>query len=557
MAKFRQLNYSTMTFQSPVEAFLHWEANSPNETAFRQPFNRQFKKWSYAEAGQEIRKIATALQDLGLQKGDHVALLSKNCAHWMMTDLAISMAGMVSIPIYPTLNAESINQILVHSESKAIIVGKLDDYSKQKSSVPEIPVISVEAFGVSDGTTWESLVAEKQPLEVPVEMSGNDLMTIIYTSGTTGMPKGVMHKVSSFAQVANNFVEILKLDEHPNVFSYLPLTHVAERCLIEYVGLFAGAQFTFPETLETFSEDLANTQPEMFFAVPRIWGKFQEGVLNKMPQKKLDKLLKLPLIGGIVKNKIKKKLGLSKAGLVASGAAPLAVSVMEWYAKLGIKINQGYGMTEDCILSHYNLPGANKFGTVGKPTNGVTSKLSGEGEILIKSDCLMLGYYKEPEKTKEMFTEDGFLRTGDVGEFDHDGYLSITGRVKDQFKTDKGKYISPAPIELEYTKNTDIEQICLVGMGIPQPLALVVLSEIGRKKSKEELIQSLGDTLRQINPTLESYEKVAKVVIMKEDWSIDNGLLTPTMKIKRNQVEKIHMHMYKQWFDQDGEVIWE
>lgn len=546
-----------MPFESPLKAFLHWESAAPNEVFFRQPFNREFKTWTYGEAGQEIRKVATALQDMGMQKGDHVALLSKNCAHWIMSDLAMTMAGMVSIPIYPTLNAESINHILEHSESKALIVGKLDDYSKQKSGVPDIPVISVEAFGETDGTTWESIVAEKSPLETPVEMKGDELMTIIYTSGTTGLPKGVMHKVSSFTQVANNFVEVLKLSEHPRVFSYLPLTHVAERCLIEYVGLFAGAQFSFPETLDTFAEDLANTQPEMFFAVPRIWGKFQEGVLKKMPQKKLDKLLKLPIISGIVKKKIRAKLGLSNAGLVASGAAPLAVSVMEWYDKLGIKINQGYGMTEDCILSHYNLPGANKFGTVGKPTNGVTSKLSGEGEILIKSDCLMLGYYKEPEKTKEMFTEDGFLRTGDVGEFDHDGYLSITGRVKDQFKTDKGKYIAPAPIELEFTKNTDIEQVCLVGMGIPQPIALVILSDLGKQKSKDELKASLSETMHRINPTLESYEKVAKVVIMQEEWSVDNGRLTPTMKIKRNQVEKIHMHMYKDWFEQEGDVIWE
>ncbi len=546
-----------MPFESPLKAFLHWESAAPNEVFFRQPFNREFKTWTYGEAGQEIRKVATALQDMGLQKGDHVALLSKNCAHWIMSDLAMTMAGMVSIPIYPTLNAESINHILEHSESKALIVGKLDDYSKQKSGVPDIPVISVEAFGETDGTTWESIISEKSPLQTPLEMQGDELMTIIYTSGTTGLPKGVMHKVSSFTQVANNFVEILKLSEHPRVFSYLPLTHVAERCLIEYVGLFAGAQFSFPETLDTFAEDLANTQPEMFFAVPRIWGKFQEGVLKKMPQKKLDKLLKLPIISGIVKKKIRAKLGLTNAGLVASGAAPLAVSVMEWYDKLGIKINQGYGMTEDCILSHYNLPGANKFGTVGKPTNGVTSKLSGEGEILIKSDCLMLGYYKEPEKTKEMFTEDGFLRTGDVGEFDHDGYLSITGRVKDQFKTDKGKYIAPAPIELEFTKNTDIEQVCLVGMGIPQPITLVILSDLGKQKSKDELKASLSETMHRINPTLESYEKVAKVVIMQEEWSVDNGRLTPTMKIKRNQVEKIHMHMYKDWFEQEGDVIWE
>lgn len=545
-------------FNSSVDAFLHWEKSTPNNIAFKQPFNRVNKTWTYAEAGQEIRRIAAGLQDMGLKKGDHIALISKNCAHWIMADLAISMIGGVSIPLYPTLDAKTFNLILVHSESKAVIVGKLDDYSKQKSGVPDgMPVISMETFGVTDGTTWESMVEKYDPLEAPVEMGPDDLFTIIYTSGTTGVPKGVMHKVSSVTQVSNNFDMLVESPSNPSFFSYLPLCHVFERCVIEGTGLWKGATFSFPETIDTFPEDLAKAEPVVFIAVPRIWGKFQEGVLKKMPQEKLNKMLKIPIIGGIVKKKIKKALGLSKTRFHASGAAPLAVSVMEWYDKLDIKINQGYGMTEDCILSHYNIPGYNKFGTVGKPTNGVTSKLSEEGEILIKSDALMLGYFKEPEKTAEIFTEDGFLRTGDVGEFDHDGYLTITGRVKDQFKTDKGKYIAPAPIELEYTKNSDIEQICLVGMGIPQPLALVVPSEIGKAKSKEEFTESLAKTMRDVNPSLQSYEKVQKVVVMKEEWSVDNGLLTPTMKIKRNQVEKIHMHMYKDWFSREDDVIWE
>ncbi len=546
-----------MQFESILDAFLHWESTTPNQEFLRQPFNGKFKVYTYGEAGVEIRKIATAIKSWDFEAHSHIAILSKNCAHWIMADLAIMMNGHVSIPIYPTLNAESINQILVHSETKAIIVGKLDDYSKQKSGVPDIPVISVATYDVTDGETWENILEKNEPMREEVQNNPKDLATIIYTSGTTGMPKGVMHTVGSFAQVSNNFTKILDVKAHPDFFSYLPLTHIAERCIIESTGLFLGARYSFSESLETFASNLSNTQPEIFFAVPRIWSKFQEKILESMPQKKLNKILNIPILGGIVKKKIKSKLGLSRASLVASGAAPLAVSLMEWYRKIGITINQGYGMTEDCILSHYNLPGANKFGTVGKATVGVTSKLSAEGEILVKSDCLMTGYYKEPEKTAEVFTEDGFLRTGDVGEFDHDGYLSITGRVKDQFKTDKGKYIAPAPIELEFSKNTDIDQICIVGMGIPQPIALIVLSELGKNKSQEDLTSSITETMRSINPTLEAYEKISKIIIMKEVWSIENGLLTPTMKIKRNHVEKIHMPMYKQWFETEGDVIYE
>ncbi|HEY9116791.1 MAG TPA: AMP-binding protein [Roseivirga sp.] len=544
-------------FKSPLEAFNYWVNKTPDFTFLRQPINGTFVEFSYKEADIQVRKIVTALHELGLKKGDHVALLSKNCAHWIMADLAIMAAGCISIPIYPTLGADSIHEILVHSESKAIIIGKLDDYDQQKSGIPNITKIGVEMYGVMEDHTWEKLTAMYATSERIHQQEAKELMTIMYTSGTTGTPKGVMHSVGSFEQLINTAIECIKMPPQPRYFSYLPMTHIAERAGIEMSAIFRGATVSFPESLETFAEDLASVQPQTFFGVPRIWQKFQEKILEKMPQQKLNKLLGLPLIGGIVKKKIKKKLGLSASVANFSGAAPIAISLQQWYKKLGIEINQAYGMTEDCILSHFNLPGSNKFGTVGRPLPGVTSKLSEVGEILIKSNCLMLGYYKEPEKTAEMFTEDGFLKTGDIGEFDHDGYLSITGRVKDQFKTDKGKYISPAPIELEISKNYDVDQVCIVGTGIPQPIALIVPSEAGLKKSKEALNQSIWETINEINPKLEAYEKVAKAVIMKEVWSVDNGLLTPTLKVKRNRVESIHLPMYPEWFKQQDKVVYE
>lgn len=544
-------------FNTPLEAFAHWVNLTPNKTFLRQPINRVFQEYTFQEADLEIRKIATALNGMGLSNGSHVAILSKNCAHWIMADLAIMMAGCISIPIYPTLGADSIEHILVHSESKAIIVGKLDDYSQQKSGIPDIPIIGTELYGVKEQYGWDQLVASNDPLEGLTEQQPEELMTIMYTSGTTGNPKGVMHTVGSFNTLITTAVEAIKMPSQPRYFSYLPMTHIAERAGIELSAIYRGACVSFPESLDTFGEDLASVQPETFFGVPRIWQKFQEKLLDKMPQKKLDRLTGLPILGNIIKKKIRQKLGLNTSVANFSGAAPIARSLQEWYAKLGIEINQAYGMTEDCILSHFNLPGANKFGTVGRPLPGVTSKLSEEGEILIKNDCLMKGYYKEQEKTAEMFTEDGFLRTGDIGEFDHDGFLSITGRVKDQFKTDKGKYISPAPIELELLKNGDIDQVCVVGTGIPQPIALVVVSELGKPKSKPELQESLMSTVNELNPRLEKFERIAKVIIMEEDWSVDNGLLTPTLKVKRNRVEAIHMDRYPSWFDSQESIVYE
>ncbi len=544
------------SFNSPLEAFLYWESHAPNKIFLSQPIDGKIITYSFAEAGVEARKIASALKSHNLSERSHIALLSKNCAHWLLSDIAIMMAGHVSIPIYPTLNSDSIKQILVHSESKAIIVGKLDDFQSQKSGIPEIPIISVRQYGESEGVLWEDIILNEKPLEAIHISNPEDLHTIIYTSGTTGSPKGVMHSVGNFMESTSAFMIAFEFPYNLKMFSYLPLAHVAER-LLSNAGIVLGANITFAESLESFASDIQKTQPHILFGVPRIWSKFQEKILESLPQRKLDLLLKMPIINSIIKKKIKYNLGLRDAVCILSAAAPISSSLLKWYQTLGITILQGYGMTEDCCVSHFNIHKANKDGTVGKTLKNVKAKLSAEGEILIKNNCLMKGYYKSPDKTAEVLTNDGYLKTGDIGEYDHDGYLSITGRIKDQFKTDKGKYISPSYLELELSKNNDIEQICVVGTGIPQPIALITLSELGKSKSKTILSKGLIETLKVVNPNFEKHEKIAKVVIMKEDWTVDNGLATPTLKVKRNAIEKIHQEFYKNWFASDDQVIFE
>ena len=543
---------------SPLNQFLKWEKEIPQQLFLRQPFNGQWKTWTYQQAGDEIRRIANGIQSLGFPRGSKVALLSKNCAHWIMADLAIMMAGHVSVPLYATITASTIHQILEHSESKLIIIGKLDDYSPQRQGIPaNVVKLGITAYGVDEDHSWEQWAKQFEPLKDTYTWKPEDLLTLVYTSGTTGKSKGVMHNVYAFDSVVTAGIRELEIQNHPTLFSYLPLSHIAERMGIEMMGIYQGGNFSFPETLESFPKNLADTQPTHFFAVPRIWAKFQEKILEKLPQKKLDTLLSIPLISTLIKNKIKKGLGLTRAKQIFSGAAPISVELLKWYEKLGVRVLQAYGMTEDCIYSHYNRNNDNRLGTVGKPLKGAQVKIADNGEIRIKCPGLTLGYYKEPEMTKELFDEEGYLKTGDQGQISSDGFLTITGRVKDLFKTDKGKYIAPAPIEMRILSNADLDQVCVVGMGVPQPMALVVLSANGKTKTKEQLIHSLSATLEEINPALESHEHVEKMVVMKHDWSVENNLLTPTLKVKRNEVEKIHLPSYPKWYNTEGKVVWE
>lgn len=543
---------------NPLAQFLKWESEIPDQLFLRQPVSGEWKTWTYKQAGDEIRRVAAGIRATGIADKSNVAILSKNCAHWVMADLAIMMCGHVSVPLYATLSSHAIRQILEHSESKLVVVGKLDDYAEQKSGIPENMIrLGISVYDIEETNTWEEWVKTYEPVQQTFQWNTKDLLTIIYTSGTTGKPKGVMHTVEAFDSTVTQATKELNLRQHPNLFSYLPMSHIAERMGIEMIAIYDGGTLSFAESLEQFPKNLADTQPTTFFAVPRIWGKFKEKILEKMPQKKLDTLLSIPVIRSIVKKSIKKKLGVTKAEYIVSGAAPLSPDLIKWFEKLDINILQAYGMTEDCVYAHFNRPDANRHGTVGKPLQGLKVKIAADGEIRLKSPGNTIGYFKEPELSKELFDEEGFLRSGDMGEISSDGFLSITGRTKDQFKTDKGKYIAPAPIEMKLLQNTDIEQVCVVGMGIPQPMALVVLSAQGKKKPKDALTESISKSLSELNPSLESYEVLEKAVVMKTDWTIENGLMTPSLKIKRNEVEKLHLPKYPMWFAMKGKVVWE
>jgi len=371
---------------------------------------------------------------MDLPEKSNIALMSKNCAHWIITDLAIWMSGHISVPLYPTLTTESINQILEHSEAKLFFVGKMDDWASQRDGLLDVPRIDFPFWPNEGCTSWKEFIGTQTPLEQVHHAAPNDIATIIYTSGTTGMPKGVVHTHASVAWPAREALKQVGLDRE-RFISYLPLSHVAERLLIEMGSIFCAGEVYFAESLDTFKDNLVEASPTVFLAVPRIWTKFQLGVLAKLPAKKLNLLLSIPVVKGLIRKKIKAGLGLTECKIALTGAAPISADLLEFFKKLDIEIMEVYGMTENFCVATFNFPGQIKFGSVGVNWDKAEIKIDDNGEILTKSPATMVGYYKEPGKTAEVITEDGWLRTGDEGKITDSGHLYITGRVKDLFKT--------------------------------------------------------------------------------------------------------------------------
>lgn len=549
-----------------LEHFYKWEKERPNEVFMRQPEGETWKTFTWKQIGEEARKAAAAIKEMDFPPKSNIALVSKNCVHWIVTDLAIMMAGHTPVPFFPTLNAEQLNLVLTHSESTMVFVGKLDDWNIMKDGIPKgMPIVSFPQYASSvkiDGegvTTWDSFTKDQIPLKESYVPDLDDLFTICYTSGTTGVPKGVMLTYRALAHVQ----KLVENDPRFEIgglrfFSYLPMNHIAERVIVEAGAILGAGEISFAQSLETFAQNLADTQPTHFFAVPRIWTKFQLGVLNKMPQKKLDTLLKIPILSGIVKKKILKGLGLSKAYYVLTGAAPIPASLLEWYKKIGLVIREGYGMSENCAACTITPEDKIRPGKVGLPQPGAEIRIEdGTGEIMMRAPWVMKGYYKNPEKTAEVLTDEGWLRTGDKGHIDEEGYLVITGRVKDIFKTAKGEYVAPFTLETKFATNNHIEQICVTGPQLPQPIALLVPSEDGIKLSKEELRDSLLASLQQANAEVFNYEQIRKIIVTKEPWTVDNGLLTATLKTRRQALDDKYQANFQKWYEESDTIIWE
>lgn len=548
----------------PVQAFLETAKRRPNNAAMIQPLgDGELRTYTWAEFEEEARRMAAYLSGLGLPARSNIALMSKNCAEWMIADLAILMAGHVSVPLYPTLTSVSVKQILDHCNAKAFFVGKLDVWGEAKAGVPaDIPKISFSLApddARNEFVDWEKIIASTEPMVDCYAPAGDDLATIIYTSGTTGMPKGVMQTFENLAVLGSKMGHTYPLSYGDRVISYLPLSHVAERAAVEMSMLYIGLEVSFAESLEKFGDDLRRTRPHLFFAVPRIWSKFYQKASEAMPPAKLKKLLRIPLIGTLVRKKMLTAMGLDQCRIALSGAAALSPDLIDWFKSLGLEVLEVYGMTENMGWSHTTREGDQCVGRVGTPNEGVECRLGDGGEIQVKSLGNMAGYYLEPDLTAEAFTEDGWLRTGDVGHIDELGRLKITGRVKEIFKTEKGKYVAPAPIENRLVSLPGVEQACVVGPDLSQPIALISLAAEQSEQlcgpGRKDFQAALEEHLVKVNTQLDAHEKLQCLVVVSEPWAIENGLLTPTLKLKRGELEKLYQPRMAEWSAARG-VIW-
>lgn len=585
-----------MSYDSiPRRLQMQAQQNGNAPAYFTKSPGRGYVPVSYKEYGDEVKRAGKALIALGAGASSAVCILGFNRPEWVILDVAAMSVGAVPAGIYTTCSADEVRYILHHAEALIVLVENTIQYEKIKKAreqegggaLPHLKrVVMMHGAGVPDDAgvmSWEQFmeagaaVSDEVFFERMDALKPDGLATLIYTSGTTGPPKGVMLSHENLAWTAKVGVEVNGLGANDRMLSYLPLSHIAEQLLSIHVPITAGGNVYFAESIENLGENLKEVRPTLFFGVPRVWEKFYAGISQKLSQaqggkkrvlsfamdvgRKMSEVkckgevpsmalsLRYELANRLVFKKLKEALGLDEVRMVASGAAPISKELLEFFASLDLLIREVYGQSEDSGPTSTNRAGKTKLGTVGPPYPGVTVKIAEDGEILVRGPNVFLGYYKDPEATAEAL-KDGWLHSGDLGEFDGDGFLCITGRKKEIIITAGGKNISPKNIEMALKANPLIGEAVVIGDRRKYLTVLIALSpeqakafaaahgHSGPPEKCGALLDALQKTVDEVNETLARVETIKKFHVVHRPFSIEEGELTPTLKLKRSKVAK-------------------
>ena len=582
------MNNPTRLFDFPKYQLEH----NPLDVMMSTPNDGSGNRLSYStkEFVEQVDRASRGLIALGMEAGEKVALIShNNRCEWNVMDHGIMQAGGIDVPIYPTMTEADYKYIINHSESKFVFVSNAELCAKVNAVKSECPSLEgVFTFEDVEGAdSWKKVLeqgGEKDQAELDSRSNAvkpDDLATIIYTSGTTGLPKGVMlshNNVVTNTLTAKDSVPLDGVEGELRVLSFLPVCHIFER-MLHYLYMYMGASIYFGESLETIKDDLNATQPIMFTAVPRLLEKFYDGIVAKGraaggvktiifnwalgvvlawgPEKEGRGLygFKLKLARKLVFSKVKEALGLTGIKAVASGSAALQSRLARFFNGAGIPVLEGYGLTETSpvvSVNTVNSPNMLRIGSVGKIVNNVEVKFGPDSEILVKGPNVMMGYYKDEEKTSEVI-KDGWFHTGDIGEIDGDGFLRITDRKKEMFKTSGGKYVSPALLENALKASIFIEQVMVIGEYRKHPSALIspdtnAINEwCKRHDHPYPGDDKIGEDTRISNRIMEEvdklmepfsqWERVKIIRVLPAPFSIEGGELTPTLKLKRKPIK--------------------
>ncbi|MCU0437046.1 MAG: long-chain fatty acid--CoA ligase [Raineya sp.] len=531
-------------------------------------------------------RVSLGLKKLGIKKDDKVAIISPNRPEWNFVDFGIQQIGAVSVPMYPTITSEDYEYILKDSETKIVFAGTQEIYDKVVKAVKNIPeltpdkiytfdkIVNAQHWKIVNDLGSQENVKSLEPIKKAIYPE--DLFTIIYTSGTTGTPKGVMLSHRNVVSNIKAAISSLVLGEEHIALSFLPMCHIFERTVTN-AYIYKGISIYYAENMDTIGENMKEVQPHVFTAVPRILEKVYEKILGKARElspvaqkmfhwaldlaqeydtqenKGLMYNIQLSLANNLVFDKWREALG-GNVKYVICGSAALNPKLARIFWGACIPVLEGYGMTETSPVITAGMPAKEDYciGTVGKVVEGVQVKIAEDGEILVKGDNVMKGYYKQPEKTAETFTEDGWLKTGDIGEFVQGKYLKITDRKKEIFKTSGGKYIAPQHIENQLKLSLFIEQAMVIGENQKYPAVLIapmeqelknwclenniVYTTLEEMVNNPQVISLYQDEINEVNHGLAQYEKLKKFVILPSVWSIEGGELTPTLKLKRKNI---------------------